>query len=70
MITLYLYPEMFGLPDNNPFGLKVDTFLKLAKINFETNHILDTKDAHRGQLPFINDNGRIITDSNYIIQFT
>lgn len=35
MITLYLYPELFGLPDNNPFGLKVDTFLQLTNIDYK-----------------------------------
>lgn len=69
LITLYSYPQMFGLPDNNPFGLKVDTFFRLAKINFRQQHILDPKDAPRGQLPYINDNGLIISDSNMIIQY-
>src|SRR5688572_20327462 len=69
MITLYLYPQMFGLPDNNPFGLKVETFLRLAKINFEAKHILDTKDAPRGQLPYLNDDGKIVTESNNIMRY-
>ena len=69
MVVLYLYPKMFGLPDNNPFGLKVETFLRLAKVDFEPRNILDTKDAPRGQLPYIDDNGKIITESNYIIQY-
>lgn len=60
---------MFGLPDNNPFGLKVETFLRMTKIEFEAWNILDTKDAPRGQLPYIEDNGKIITDSNYIIYY-
>ncbi|HHF7348425.1 TPA: glutathione S-transferase family protein [Legionella feeleii] len=68
MLILYSYPELFGLPDNNPFGLKVDTFLRLAKINYQLEHILDTKDAPRGQLPYILDDGEMITDSNRIIQ--
>lgn len=33
MVILYTYPQMFGLPDNNPYGLKVDTFLRLVKID-------------------------------------
>ncbi|CDZ76508.1 hypothetical protein BN59_00778 [Legionella massiliensis] len=67
MIKLYSYPEMFGLPDNNPYGLKVDTFLRLAKIDYSIEHIVDTKDAPRGQLPYIIDAGEIISDSNQII---
>ena len=30
MITLYSYPELFGVADNNGYGLKVFAFLKLA----------------------------------------
>ena len=58
MITLYSYPPMFGLPDNNPFGLKVDTFLRLTQIEYSLKHIINTKDAPRGQLPYIVDGMR------------
>jgi len=60
---------MFGLPDNNPFGLKVDTYLRLAKIPFKTEHLIDPGDAPRGQLPYIKDEGKIIGDSNRIINY-
>jgi hypothetical protein len=29
LLTLYSYPGLFGVADNNPFGLKVHAFLKL-----------------------------------------
>jgi hypothetical protein len=29
MLTLYSYPELFGVADNNAFGLKVYAFLEL-----------------------------------------
>ncbi|MBL7479563.1 glutathione S-transferase family protein [Legionella bononiensis] len=69
MITLYSYPQLFGLPDNNPFGLKVDTFLRLAKIPYQHEHILDTKNAPRGQLPYLIDGQETVTDSNMIISY-
>ncbi|QBR85002.1 glutathione S-transferase family protein [Legionella israelensis] len=69
MLILYLYPQMFGLPDNNPFGLKVDTFLRLHKISYIYHNIIDIKNAPRGQLPYIDDGGNIITDSNHIIDY-
>ena len=34
MITLYSYPELFGVADNNGYGLKVFAFLKLAGVRF------------------------------------
>jgi glutathione S-transferase len=69
MIHLYAYPQMFGLPDNNPFGLKVETFLRLAKIDYTIEHTIDTKNALRGQLPYIIDDGVLVSDSNQIISY-
>ncbi|MFT4059004.1 MAG: glutathione S-transferase family protein [Legionella sp.] len=69
MITLYSYPQLFGLPDNNPFGLKVDTFLRFTQLQYRVEHILNTKDAPRGQLPYIIDEGELVTDSNLIINY-
>ncbi|MCP5503787.1 MAG: glutathione S-transferase family protein [Chlamydiales bacterium] len=68
MITLYLYPGLFGLEDNNPFGLKVVTFLKLTKVPFEMKHIVDTSKAPRGQLPYMEIDGEITSDSNEMIE--
>jgi glutathione S-transferase len=69
MIILYSYPPMFGLPDNNPFGLKVDTFLRLTKLQYKLEPIVDTKDAPRGQLPYLVDEGHVVTESNSIISY-
>jgi hypothetical protein len=32
MLTLYSYPTLFGVADNNGYGLKVLAFLKLAGV--------------------------------------
>jgi hypothetical protein len=53
MITLFSYPELFGVADNNPYGLKVFAFMKLWKLRFGHEHIFDAKSAPRGQLPYI-----------------
>jgi len=60
MLTLYSYPDLFGGADNNPYGLKVYAFLKLCKLGFRHEHILDTKDAPRGQLPYLQDEPSVI----------
>ncbi len=69
MLKLYCYPKMFGLPDNNPFGLKVDTFLRLAKIDYEIINTINTENVPRKQLPCIEINNNVISDSNKIINF-
>ncbi len=69
MLTLYSYPELFGVADNNPFGLKVFAFLKLAGLPFRHEHIFDAKEAPRGQLPYIDDDGQHVGDSDTIIAY-
>jgi len=67
MITLYSYPELFGVTDNNGYGLKVFAFLRLAGVPFTHEHIFDASKAPRGQLPYIVDDGETIGDSETII---
>ena len=67
MITLYSYPELFGVADNNGYGLKVFAFLRLAGVPFTHEHIFDASNAPRGQLPYIVDDGETIGDSETII---
>ncbi len=69
MLTLYSYPELFGVADNNPFGLKVFAFLRLTGVAFRHEHIFDAKAAPRGQLPYIVDDGRHVGDSDTIIAY-
>ena len=66
MITLYSYPELFGVADNSGYGLKVFAFFKLTGVSFTHEHILDASAAPRGQLPYIVDDGRTIGDSDTI----
>ena len=68
MITLYSYPELFGVADNNGYGLKVYAFLKLTRVPFTHQHIFDASAAPRGQLPYIVDDGEAIGDSDAIIE--
>jgi glutathione S-transferase len=67
MITLYSYPALFGVADNNGYGLKVFAFLKLAGVTFIHQHVFDPAAAPRGQLPYIVDDGEEVGDSDTII---
>ncbi len=67
MLTLYSYPELFGVADNNGYGLKVFAFLRLAGVAFRHEHIFDASAAPRGQLPYVVDDGETIGDSDTII---
>ena len=69
MITLYTYPHLFGLADNNPYGLTIVAFLRLCGLSHRQEHIVDTHDAPRGQLPYIVEDGTVIGDSDLIIAY-
>jgi glutathione S-transferase len=67
MITLFSYPVLFGVADNNGYGLKVFAFMRLVGLPFVHEHILDASAAPRAQLPYIVDDGVTLGDSESII---
>src|SRR5947208_15558683 len=69
MLMLYSYPLLFGVADNNGYGLKVFAFLKLAAVPFKHEHIFDASKAPRGQLPYIVDGHDTVGDSETIIAY-
>ena len=69
MLTLYSYPELFGVADNNGYGLKVFAFLKLAGVPFRHEHIFDASKAPRAQLPYIVDGDDTVGDSETILAY-
>src|ERR1700753_4132956 len=69
MLTLYSYPRLFGVADNNGYGLKVFAFLKLAGVPFRHEHIFDASKAPRAQLPYITDGDDTVGDSETILAY-
>ena len=69
MLTLYSYHTLFGVANNNGYGLKVFAFLKLAGVPFSHAHIFDASQAPRGQLPYIVDGGVTVGDSETILGY-
>ena len=69
LLTLYSYPALFGVADNNGYGLKVFAFLRLAGVPFVHRHTFDASQAPRQQLPYIVDEGEALGDSDAIIAY-
>jgi glutathione S-transferase len=69
VLTLYSYPTLFGVADNNGYGLKIFAFLKLAGVPFFHRHTFDASQAPRQQLPYIVDDGEALGDSDTIIAY-
>ncbi|AFT66921.1 glutathione S-transferase family protein [Cycloclasticus sp. P1] len=69
-IKLYNYGSHYGLADLSPFVLKVDAYMKFANIPFESSpDYRNPRKAPNGKLPFIIDEGKTISDSEFIIAY-
>lgn len=58
----------WGLPSPSPFCMKVETYLRMAGVPFTSEVTLDLSKAPKGKLPYIEDSGRLIADSRFIIE--
>jgi glutathione S-transferase len=67
MITLYQPPSSWGLPSISPFGVKLETYLRMAKIEYEVRDP-NIREAPNGRVPYIKMNGKIEGDSSLIIK--
>jgi len=67
MITLHQFPPVWGLPNPSPFCVKVEAWLRLAGLPYQVAVERDPRKAPKGKLPYIDDDGRIVPDSGFII---
>ncbi|WP_394821694.1 glutathione S-transferase family protein [Pendulispora albinea] len=67
MIRLHQYPGSWGVPSVSPFCIKVEAYLRMAGLPYEI--VVERNSLHgpKGKMPFIEDDGRIIPDSSFII---
>jgi glutathione S-transferase len=68
MIKLYLLPPAFGLRNTGPFALKCEMALLHLKQEFELVPSGDPRSAPKGKMPYMDDGGTIIADSELILQ--
>ncbi|TSA11579.1 MAG: glutathione S-transferase family protein [Betaproteobacteria bacterium] len=68
-VTLYQFPAAFGLPNASPFCMKVETYLRMAGIDYATRYGMYQLRAPKKKLPYIDDGGRIVADSHLIIDY-
>ncbi len=65
-LKLHKFGPAFGLPDASPFVTKVETYLRMTEQKYETV-IGDVRKAPRSQLPFVEIDGKRVTDSSAIV---
>lgn len=69
MIKLYQFPTAFGLPNLSPFCMKVELFLRMADLEYEVIESVNPRIGPKGKLPFIEDEGVRVADSQLIIDY-
>ena len=68
MIRLHQFPPVFGR-NVSPFTLKLETWLRLARLPYEVVPTRNPGRGPKGKLPFIeDDDGTVLGDSNLIIE--
>ncbi|NCN28422.1 glutathione S-transferase family protein [bacterium] len=68
MITLYQFPRAWGLPNGSPFCQKVEAYMRFAKLEYQTK-LYDPRKAPKSKLPLIDDNGTLVADSFFILEY-
>ena len=68
MITLYQFAPVWGIPNLSPTCVKVETYLPMVNLPYEVRSAVPRK-GPKGKLPFIEDKGKRIADSRFIIEY-
>ncbi len=69
MIELYNFGPRGKICDPSPFCVKVETYLRMTGLPFETHSSPDNlRKSPKDKLPFIRDDGQTIADSSFIIR--
>lgn len=69
MIRLYQFAPALGVPNASPFCLKVETYLRLAGLDYEVETTPDPRKMPMGKVPVIEDAGQTIADSRLIVDY-
>jgi len=67
VVTLYKIPGGWGEPSASPFCVKLECYLRMAGVPFECE-MGDPRKAPRGKVPWLDDDGAVISDSQLAIE--
>jgi glutathione S-transferase len=67
MLTLHQSPAAFGISNVSPFCLKLESYLRMAGVPY-TARTADFGKSPKGKIPFIEEDGSFLGDSQLIIE--
>ena len=68
-LVVHQLPGAWGLPSISPFCLKLDAYLRIVNIPFQTVVDATPFKGPKGKLPWIEHDGKKIGDSGFIIEY-
>src|SRR6056297_2709221 len=69
MITLFQFPPVWNVPCPSPFCVKLETYLRLAKIPYKNKYTIRASINPKNKLPAIKDGDKVLGDSELIIDY-
>lgn len=67
MLTVYKFGPALGMPDLSPFVVKIETYLRLAGIPYQTK-AADPRKAPKKKVPYVDCDGVVLGDTRFIIE--
>lgn len=67
MMTLFQFYRIWGLPSASPFCMKLETYLRMAKLPYENKFVNDPRKSPKRKLPCLKIDGVVYADSEFII---
>ncbi|RUR06389.1 glutathione S-transferase family protein [Legionella sp. km772] len=67
MITLYQFHRLWGIANASPFCMKLETYLRMAKLSYKVKYIDNPRQAPKGKLPYLQIDELVFADSELII---
>ncbi|WP_257456326.1 glutathione S-transferase family protein [Archangium lipolyticum] len=68
MITLYQTPTAWGTPNLSPFCIKLESYLRMTGQTYQVQPA-DLRKAPKGKVPYVDVDGRLMGDSQFIIEY-
>ncbi|XP_029637837.1 failed axon connections homolog [Octopus sinensis] len=67
VIILHQFPRIREAPNISPFAIKLETFLRMAKLPYQVEYTFEMSPKHK--IPWITYNGEVVSDSQFIIEY-